>query len=512
MRRAVMGSRQPRRVGPAGEAGSGRTMRQSDEPDFWEADLLEALVAATLDAIVIIDHDGRIVAFNTGAEKLFAYKSEDVIGKLIDTLLLGDIVDNRTTERISLRARLPAGDVFPVEGSITTVRRGRSTRAMLILRGATPLRRTEARLRESEERFRVAFDGSPIAFALTAPDGRMRAVNRSLCDMLGYNAAELQALTYKEISHPDDLARDVDSVARLLAGEIDHYRFQKRFIHKDGHEVWGLLAVSLARDDAGAPLMFVAQATDITALKEAEQALLTHATELERSNAELEQLAYVASHDLQEPLRVVASYVEFLAERYKGQLDEDADRWIGYVSGGVEHMKSMIDALLALARVTTESQPFASAAFAPIINRTWQELLKGGVRRDARLSCGSLPTLVVDASQIGQLFQNLLGNAFKYSRSDVPLRAHISAERRIRDSGAVWEFAVRDNGIGLDVAEAGRIFQIFQRLHRDAEIKGTGIGLAICKRIVERHGGRLWVESTPGEGATFRFTIRERAK
>jgi signal transduction histidine kinase len=119
---------------------------------------------------------------------------------------------------------------------------------------------------------------------------------------------------------------------------------------------------------------------------------------------------------------------------------------------------------------------------------------------------------VVDALQIEQLFQNLLGNAFRYSRSGVPLRVHISAERHIIDLPVLWEFAVQDNGIGLDVAQAGRIFQIFQRLHRDAEIKGTGIGLALCKRIVERHGGRLWVESTPGEGATFRFTIRERAE
>jgi len=340
----------------------------------------------------------------------------------------------------------------------------------------------------------------------------MRAVNRSLCEMLGYTAAELQALTYTEITHPDDLGRDVDFAARLLAGEIDHYRLEKRFSHKDGHPVWGLLTVSLVRDDAGAPLVFVAQATDITALKEAQQALVTRAIELERSNAELEQLAYVASHDLQEPLRVVASYVELLAERYKGQLDEGADRWIGYVSGGVEQMKSMINALLALARVRTDGNGFASAEFSPLIDRVCQQLLQGPAERDARMTCGHLPNLEVDAPQMKQLFQNLLGNAFRYSRSGVPLRVHISAERHNIDLQFLWEFAVRDNGIGLDIAQAGRIFEIFQRLHRDAELEGTGIGLAICKRIVERHGGRIWVESTPGEGATFRFTIRERAE
>jgi light-regulated signal transduction histidine kinase (bacteriophytochrome) len=257
--------------------------------------------------------------------------------------------------------------------------------------------------------------------------------------------------------------------------------------------------------------VFVAQATDVTALKEAEQALVSHASELERSNAELEQLAYVASHDLQEPLRIVRSYVEILADRYKGQLDEGADRWIGYISNGVERMKARIDALLALARVSTDGQGFAPIAFAPIVDRVWRQLLEGHAERDARLTCDALPTLVADAAQMEQLFQNLFGNAFKYSRAGVPLRVHVSAERRIESAIAVWEFAVRDNGIGLDMAQAARIFQIFQRLHRDTEIEGAGMGLAICKRIVERHGGHIWVQSAMGEGATFHLTISDRA-
>jgi light-regulated signal transduction histidine kinase (bacteriophytochrome) len=319
-------------------------------------------------------------------------------------------------------------------------------------------------------------------------------------------------MTYQDITHPDDLDADVESAGRLLTGEIDHYRMEKRFVHKQGHAVWALLAVSLVHDDTGAPLVFVAQATDISALKEAEHALVSHTTELERSNAELEQLAYVASHDLQQPLRVVTSYAELLAERYQGRLDERADRWIGYVMDGVDHMRSMIDALLALARVNTDGQGFERVAVGAIIDRVWQQLLERQTERDARLTCDALPTLAADEAQIEQLFQNLLGNAFKYSRPGIPLRVHVSAARTADGPAAMWEFAIHDNGIGLDMAHAGRIFQIFQRLHRDDEFEGTGIGLAICKRIVERHGGHIWVESTLGEGATFRFTILERGE
>jgi PAS domain S-box-containing protein len=486
-------------------------LRPPDESGALGPGVLEALIAASLDAVVVFDHDRRIVTFNAGAEQLFERSAAAVIGTRVDTLLLDDIAEHQITERLALSGLRSGGAVFPVDGSITTVRVREATLGMLVLRDATASRLTEKLLRESDERFRVAFTGSPIGFALTDPDGRMRAVNRSLCDMLGYTPEELQAMRYQDITHSDDLGLDVESATRLLAGEIDHYRLEKRFVHKQGHAVWALLAVSLVRDGAREPLLFVAQATDITSLKEAERSLVSQAAELKRSNADLEELAYVASHDLQEPLRVVGTYVDLLAERYKGSLDETADRWIGYVTNGIDRMKWMIDALLALARVSTDGEGFAQVAFPKIVERVWQQLLDGQIASSAELTCGSLPTLLANEGQIHQLFQNLLGNAFKYSRQGVPLRVRVSAERR-NDAPPAWEFALQDNGIGLDMAYAERIFQIFQRLHRGDEIEGTGMGLAICQRIVERHGGRIWVESILGEGATFRFTIAEQAQ
>jgi light-regulated signal transduction histidine kinase (bacteriophytochrome) len=245
---------------------------------------------------------------------------------------------------------------------------------------------------------------------------------------------------------------------------------------------------------------------------EAEQALVRHAAELERSNAELREFAYVASHDLQAPLRTVGSYAQLVAERYRGRLDARADRWLGYVVSGVERMQHLIADLLALAQVRTAEGTAAPTDTAEVVTRTWERLRAGHTGSDAQLMVGALPTVVANAAQLEQLFQNLLGNALKYRRPAVPARIHVSAERRLRGDAAEWEFTVADNGIGLEMVHAVRIFQIFQRLHRDDDHEGTGIGLAICKRIVERHGGRIWVESTPGEGARFRFTIPERER
>jgi PAS domain S-box-containing protein len=374
----------------------------------------------------------------------------------------------------------------------------------------TRRKRAEQALRESEERFRGAFEAAAIGFAVVETDGRFRAVNRTMCDMLGYGEAELLAMAWPDVTHPDDLERDRPLRARLMAGEIESFQLDKRYIHKRGHVVWGQLAVSLVRDAAGAPAYTVAQVTDVTARREAEQALARHAADLERSNAELEQFAAIASHDLQEPLRAVASYVQLLDERYQGKLDERADRWIGYTVAAVERMRRLIAGLLALAQVRTERGALAPASLEGAVERAWEHLRPRHDGSRARLTHDALPTLVADRTQLEQLFQNLLGNAIKYRRPGVPPHIHVSAERRAGEAGAQWELGVHDNGIGLKVEDAGRIFEIFQRLHRDDEYEGAGMGLAICKKIVERHGGRIWVESAPGEGASFRFTLAER--
>jgi PAS domain S-box-containing protein len=242
--------------------------------------------------------------------------------------------------------------------------------------------------------------------------------------------------------------------------------------------------------------------------KQAEDELLRRSEELARSNAELEQFAYVASHDLQEPLRMVASYTQLLERRYGDRLDADAREFIGFAVEGVTRMKQLILDLLAFSRVGTRGAAFQPVDLDEVVDEIVREFGSPDAEQDVRITAAPLPRLSVDASQMRQVFRHLVGNAVKFRREE-PLHVRLSAER----SGDEWVFACRDNGIGIAAEYFERIFVIFQRLHHRGEYDGNGIGLSICRKIVERHGGRIWVESEPGRGSTFRFTLpAERAQ
>jgi histidine kinase/DNA gyrase B/HSP90-like ATPase/phospho-acceptor domain-containing protein len=239
----------------------------------------------------------------------------------------------------------------------------------------------------------------------------------------------------------------------------------------------------------------------LAARQELEQSI----TELSRSNSDLQQFAYVASHDLQEPLRMVASYTQLLAKRYRGKLDGDADEFIAYAVNGANRMQALIQDLLAVSRVDRQGQRFEPTSVEALVGYALDNL-KGAIEESgAVITHDPLPMVMADERQFLHVLQNLLSNAIKF-RGSGPPRAHVSAERR----GGEWLFSVRDNGIGIDPQYAERIFVIFQRLHTNAEYPGTGIGLSLCKKIVERHGGRMWMESQLGHGATFYFTVPAR--
>jgi light-regulated signal transduction histidine kinase (bacteriophytochrome) len=243
-------------------------------------------------------------------------------------------------------------------------------------------------------------------------------------------------------------------------------------------------------------------AVELDERRRAEQLLAHYAEDLKRSNAELEEFAYVASHDLQEPLRMVASFTQLLGKRYRGKLDQDADEFIGFAVDGATRMQQLTQALLAYSRVGTRGKPLAPTDCNLILQLARNNLFKALEESRAEVTSGPLPTVPGDEVQLIQLFQNLIGNALKF-HGESPPTIRIDAQE---DNGD-WRFAFRDNGIGISPAHQERIFKIFQRLHHRSEYPGTGIGLAICKKIVERHGGRLWVESEEGRGATFFFTI-----
>jgi signal transduction histidine kinase len=236
--------------------------------------------------------------------------------------------------------------------------------------------------------------------------------------------------------------------------------------------------------------------------KRAEEALRRRTDELARSNAELEQFAYIASHDLQEPLRMVSSYVELLAKRYRAKLDQDADDFIGYASDGASRMQKLINDLLAYSRVGTRGKSFEEVSLETALARALANLQLVIKEKNAIITHDSLPIVYGDMGQLAQVFQNLVDNAIKFRSEDRP-RVHVSA----RVEGGECVCSVRDSGIGIAPEYLNRLFLLFQRLHTRKEYPGTGIGLAICKRIVERHGGKIWVESRPGEGSTFSFRI-----
>jgi light-regulated signal transduction histidine kinase (bacteriophytochrome) len=262
---------------------------------------------------------------------------------------------------------------------------------------------------------------------------------------------------------------------------------------------------SISKIMVGGAQLYTAVVRDVTERQRAEEALAQQADELARSNAELEQFAYVASHDLQEPLRMVASYTQLLARRYKGRLDDDAEEFIGFAVDGVRRMQALINDLLAYSRVGTRGGRLEPVDAGEVLERVLRALGPSIEDAGARITHDPLPTVRMDPLQLDQLLQNLVANAIKF-RGEEPPHVHLSA----RDAGDAWEFSVRDNGIGIAPEFADRIFVIFQRLHGRNEYPGTGIGLSICKKIVERHGGRIWLHSTLGHGTTFYFTLPKR--
>jgi PAS domain S-box-containing protein len=339
--------------------------------------------------------------------------------------------------------------------------------------------------------------------ALVGLDGRFLRVNRALCQIVGYDEMALLARSFQDITHADDLPADLAQRRELLSGARDSYGLEKRYVRKDGRLVWVLVHGAVVRDDAGAARLFVVQVQDVTERKRAEEALARQHLELARSNAELEQFAYVASHDLQEPLRAIASYTQLLADRYAPQLDDRARRYIRYAVQGAERMRALIEDVLALSRVGSDAQAFGPVALDAVLDDALQRLAQAIRESQATITRAPLPTVRGDAAQLGQLLQNLVANAIKFRRPDAAPHVHVSAS----DGTGEWTVSVRDDGIGMDARFHDRVFAVFKRLHTQNEYPGTGMGLAICKKVVERHGGRIWAESVPNEGSTFFFTI-----
>jgi PAS domain S-box-containing protein len=313
----------------------------------------------------------------------------------------------------------------------------------------------------------------------------------------GYPSAELVGRRFMELVHPDDHAKTERAAVAIRGGQAAE-DFHNRYLHRDGSIVEMAWTAFWSDEDA---IMFCV-ARDETERKAAEDAQEAIRAELARSNADLEQFAYVASHDLQEPLRAISGVVQILQRRYRGQLDERADELIQHAVDGAARMQTLINDLLAYSRVTTRGDVLQPTDCGAVLHGVLLQLESVIEESGAKISFDEMPTVEGDTEQLGQVFQNLISNAIKYRGERAP-EINIGAKK----VGEEWVFSVRDNGIGIDPRYSERIFVLFQRLHGRDEYSGTGIGLALCKKIVERHGGRIWVEAEPGRGSAFYFTV-----
>jgi PAS domain S-box-containing protein len=380
---------------------------------------------------------------------------------------------------------------------ITAVRAGlRSRQRQYELRD-----RIEA-LHASERRFRSCFEHAAVGMAMISQDGKFLEVNSALAEITGYSPDELVRMSFTDITHPDEQERSEQLHKQLITGELPYITTEKRYIRKTGDPIWVRLSASVVRDEGSNPMNTISLVEEITYRRQAEDALAAQAAELARSNADLQQFAWVTSHDLREPIRTLIAFSQLLQTRYRNNLDEQGAQALDFIQTSAKRMDSLVRDLLTYSRVVnTEQQAFSRVSLNSALD--WAVSNMQATIKDAHaiVRSADLPEVVGDEVQLVQLLQNLLSNAVKYAMRPDPV---VEITAAVLD-GEV-EVSVKDNGAGIDPRYHERVFGLFKRLH-GADVQGTGLGLAICRKIVERHGGRIWVESQPGQGATFKFTL-----
>ena len=467
------------------------------------------MVRSVSDAIISKTLDGTVTGWNRAAERLFGYTADEAIGQSIDLIIPADRLDEATRIMECVRG----GEHLDHH---ETIRRSRDGRLLDVSLSVSPIRSPSGEIigaanivhditdqKYAERKFELAVEACPSGILMIDSSGAIMLVNAELERQFGYDRSELigkcvDVLLPERFSAIHAKHRGF-SYATPAVRAMGQGRDLKGW-RKDGSEFSVEIGLNPIKAREGA--LVLATVFDITARKEAEKAVELQNEQLRQSNAELEQFAYVASHDLQEPLRMVANFTQLLQVRYGGQLDDKAHKYIGYAVEGAKRMQSLVRYLLTYSRITATEKvlkPVDSAAIAAAAAERLSPLIK---ESGAELRVAQLPAVMGDEIELGQVFQNLISNAVKFRSSERP-RIDIAAER----CDGVWKLAVADNGIGIDAKFSERIFQMFQRLHERGRYEGSGIGLAIAKKIIERHHGTIWFTSALGQGTTFYFTL-----
>jgi len=478
-----------------------------------EIQALANAVESSNDAIITESLDGIIESWNLGAEKIYGYSAGVILGKDVSILepdnLKGEI--KQLIEKTKQEQKIQHYETLRLKKDGTTINisitlsptfdsSGKLVSISCIGRDISEKKEAEEKLRASEKKYRHIVETANEGILIIDDEFLVTYANAKLTDMLGYS---LEEGIGKSIW--DFISEESKDIIKLnlekMLQDINN-SYELKLTKKDGSFLWASTNIKVLFDEDGKLLGSLSMLTDITERKKAEQNLKLKLEELSRSNEELEQFAYITSHDLKEPLRMITSYLQLLQRRYQGNLDDKADKYINFAVDGASRMQNMINDILEYSRLARPNTEPKTVDCEFILNRVLSSLKLIINGNKASVSHDPLPEVVADSIQLDQVFQNLILNGIKFRSEEAP-KIHISAEKKANE----WVFSVQDNGIGIDPQYSKRIFEIFKRLHTREQYSGTGIGLAVCKKIVEGHGGQIWVESELCKGSTFYFTL-----
>jgi PAS domain S-box-containing protein len=552
------------------DSNSQKTIRKKDHPklineEFLSKEHLYDIINFLPDATFVINSTGHVIAWNRAMEDLTQVEAGDILGKdnyeyaipfygerrqiLIDLVLTTRENVEVTYDRMWRDESTITAEIFiPQLKGKPTYLWGKATKlynqkgvvigAIESIRDITEKKKTDKELEEyrihledlvekrteelrttnfelqleikrrkkvsnnlriSEENYRSIFENTGTATLIIREDDSIAMVNTEFEKLSGYSKGEVLGSSWTTLISPEDVDRMMKYRQKRIEDPTsvpNQYEF--KYITRQGKTGDAYMTIA----QLPGTKQYIASVMDITGHKLAERELNNLNLKLKRSNAELEQFAYVASHDLQEPLRMISSFTQLLERDYKGKLDKNADEYLYFIVDGAQRMGQLINDLLDYSRVNTQMDEYEKADLEDVLKIALKNIQLSVEENNAQITYDALPTVLISPSLISQVFQNLISNALKYRSTKQP-KIHISSQ----EEGEEHVISVKDNGIGISYENLNRIFVIFQRLHTRDEYKGTGIGLAITQKIVEEHGGRIWVESEPAKGSTFYFTI-----
>ncbi len=493
-----------------------KTTRSLDE----EKTKIKSIVDHAIDGIVTINSTGYIQSFNPSAERMFGYQEKDIINKNFNLLIPESYHEKhdvnsylRKYKRTQLKNIIgfnqeivglcKDGSTLPLDLGITEVQLDNETFFTAFVRDLSQQKKLENEIKSREQLFSTFVNAAPVMMWMLNSDHKAIMFNETWLNFMGHTLEEELAHEWDSLKiHPNDNEQVMNQYNEAI-NQQKRFDQEFRMLRHDGIYRW-IREIGVPHHENNSYKGYIGICLDITQRKTDELKLVDYTKELERSNTELEQFAYIASHDLQEPLRMVSSYTQLLERRYKDKLDEDANEFIGYAVDGANRMQTLIQDLLTYSRVGKTKQILKSVDITQVIKDITLGLKIAIEESNVLIGySASFPKVMADHSQIQQLFQNLILNAIKYRKEGRQCKLNIDCQK----IDNMWQFSIKDNGIGIEPEYFERIFVIFKRLHSKEEYSGTGIGLAVCKRIVEGHGGQIWLESEFGSGSTFYFTM-----